>query len=61
MFTNIVDNTITWYTPEGMTAAEIMQIPKAKKFMQDEEGAELYIKQMAEQKKKDQAGGVFQD
>ncbi|KAH6905031.1 hypothetical protein BKA70DRAFT_1565413 [Coprinopsis sp. MPI-PUGE-AT-0042] len=61
MFANVVDNTMTWYTPEGMTAAEIMQIPDAKKFLKDEEGAEFYIKKMAEEKKRDQENGVFQD
>ncbi|KAH6905298.1 hypothetical protein BKA70DRAFT_1431387 [Coprinopsis sp. MPI-PUGE-AT-0042] len=61
MFANVVDNTMTWYTPEGMTAAEIMQIPDAKEFLKDEEGAEFYIKKMAEEKKRDQENGVFQD
>lgn len=61
MFANVVENTKTWYTPEGMTAAEIMQIPRVKKFLEDEEAAECYIKQMTEQKKRDRENGVFQD
>ncbi|KAH6901531.1 hypothetical protein BKA70DRAFT_1229701 [Coprinopsis sp. MPI-PUGE-AT-0042] len=61
MFVNVADNTKTWYTPEGMTAAEIMQIPHSKKFLQNEEGAEFYIKRMAEEKKRDRENGVFQE
>ncbi|KAH6904998.1 hypothetical protein BKA70DRAFT_1565391 [Coprinopsis sp. MPI-PUGE-AT-0042] len=60
-FANLADGKDTWYTPEGMTAAEIMQIPKAKRFFKDEESADFYIKYMAEQKKQDRAKGIFQN
>jgi hypothetical protein len=60
-FVNDVDGSNSWYTPEGMTAAEIMQIPRAKKFFGDESGAERYIKLMAAKKKRSQEKGIFQD
>ncbi|KAH6904993.1 hypothetical protein BKA70DRAFT_1226197 [Coprinopsis sp. MPI-PUGE-AT-0042] len=46
-FANVVDGADTWYTPEGMTAAEIMQIPGARRFFDNEEEAEFYIQYMA--------------
>ena len=58
MFQNRVEGTYTWYTPEGMTAAEIMQIPTAKNFFPDEKSAQWYIDKMAEQKKEHQAKGI---
>ena len=42
----------TWYTPEGMTAAEILAIPGAKKFFPTLERAEAYIKIKKEEKAK---------
>ncbi|KAH6873759.1 hypothetical protein BKA70DRAFT_1577661 [Coprinopsis sp. MPI-PUGE-AT-0042] len=55
VFNNVVEGTMTWYTPEGMTAAEIMQIPRAKNYLLHEGVAE------SEQKKRDRAKGIFQD
>jgi hypothetical protein len=60
-FVNPVDGGDTWYTPEGMTAAEIMQIPRAKRFFRDEFGAECYIKRMAERKRRNREKGIFQN
>jgi hypothetical protein len=60
-FVNVVDRANSWYTPEGMTAAEIMQIPRAKRLFGDESGAERYIKLMAEKKKRAEEKGIFQD
>ncbi|KAF9479896.1 hypothetical protein BDN70DRAFT_878325 [Pholiota conissans] len=40
----------TWYTPEGMTAAEILRVPGAEKYWFDEADAEAYIREMAKQK-----------
>jgi hypothetical protein len=60
-FVNDVDGGISWYTPEGMTAAEIMQVPRAKRFFGNESGAECYIKRMAEKKRRAEEKGIFQD
>ncbi|PPQ71920.1 hypothetical protein CVT26_007181 [Gymnopilus dilepis] len=40
----------TWYTPEGMSAEEILAIPRAKKYWSTVEEVEKYIKEMAEEK-----------
>lgn len=61
MFSNNADQTMTWYTPEGMSAAEIMEIPDAKNFFKDEDSARYYIEDMAEVKKKHREEGIFQD
>ncbi|KAH6904995.1 hypothetical protein BKA70DRAFT_1431571 [Coprinopsis sp. MPI-PUGE-AT-0042] len=61
VFMNMVDQTHTFYTPEGMTAAEIMQIPRARKYLWDEETAKFYIKLRAEKKKRARENGIFQD
>ncbi|KAH6873757.1 hypothetical protein BKA70DRAFT_1413194 [Coprinopsis sp. MPI-PUGE-AT-0042] len=61
VFFNKVDRTVTRYTPEGMTAAEIMQIPRAKKYLVHESVAEWYIKHMAEKKKRHREQGSFHD
>ena len=42
----------TWYTPQGMTASEILEVPGAKKYWSTAEEAERYIKEMAEEKAK---------
>jgi hypothetical protein len=58
-FINTVDGGDTWYTPEGMTAAEIMQIPGSKRLFGDESGAERYIKIKAEHKRRTEEKGMF--
>ncbi|KAH6905011.1 hypothetical protein BKA70DRAFT_1431585 [Coprinopsis sp. MPI-PUGE-AT-0042] len=60
VFSNKVEGIITSYTPEGMTAAEIMQIPRAKKYLVHESVAEWYIKHMAEKKKHHLEKGLIQ-
>jgi len=42
----------TWYTPEGMSAADILAIPDAKKYWSTVKDVEEYIKEMADQKAK---------
>ncbi|KIM37925.1 hypothetical protein M413DRAFT_448189 [Hebeloma cylindrosporum] len=42
----------TWYTPEGMSASDILAIPDAKKYWSTVEQVELYIREMAAQKAK---------
>lgn len=56
-----MDGTETWYTPEGTTALEIMEIPDAKKLFSDEDGANSYIELMAREKKKHREKGLIQD
>ncbi|KAJ3508683.1 hypothetical protein NMY22_g16534 [Coprinellus aureogranulatus] len=50
MFQNRVEGTYTWYTPEGMAAEEIMQIPTAKDFFVDVDAARWYIDYKAKEK-----------
>ncbi|KAJ3532458.1 hypothetical protein NMY22_g3508 [Coprinellus aureogranulatus] len=59
-FQNVVDNSLTWYTPEGMTAEEIMQIPTAKNFFQDEKAAQWYIDAKAKEKAELRAKGIIE-
>lgn len=51
-FTNDKTGECTWYTPEGMTAAEILAIPGAKKHWRSIGDVERYMKEMAESKAK---------
>ena len=51
-FTNDKTGESTWYTPDGMSAAEIFVIPGAKKHWGSIEEVERYIKKMAEDKVK---------
>ncbi|KAJ3510694.1 hypothetical protein NLJ89_g4530 [Agrocybe chaxingu] len=46
----------SWYTPEGMTAAEIMEIPNASKHFRSVEDAKFYIKKMAAEKAEYEGG-----
>jgi hypothetical protein len=52
-FVNKKTGESTWYTPEGMSAAEIFAIRGAKKYWVDVEDVEKYIKEMADVKVKD--------
>jgi len=45
----------TWYTPEGMSAAEILSVPDAKKYWSSIKEVEKYMEKMATQKA--EAGG----
>jgi len=49
-FTNDKTGESTWYTPQGMTSAEILAIPGAKKHWGSTEQVEEYIKKMAQEK-----------
>jgi len=40
----------TWYTPEGMTAEEILRVPGAREYWNSVSDVQEYIKEMAEQK-----------
>ncbi|CAA7258990.1 unnamed protein product [Cyclocybe aegerita] len=51
-FTNAKTGQSTWYTPEGMTAAEIFAIPGAKKYWSTTADVEVYIAKMAAEKAK---------
>jgi len=42
----------TWYTPEGMSAADILAIPDAKNYWSTVKDVKEYIKEMADQKAK---------
>ncbi|KAJ3510767.1 hypothetical protein NMY22_g15873 [Coprinellus aureogranulatus] len=57
-FGNAVDQSFTWYTPEGMTAEEIMQIPNAKNFFRDAKQAQWYIDDKAKEKAENLAKGI---
>jgi len=54
-FVNIKTNKSTWYTPEGATAAEILEVPDASKYWSSVQEVEKYIKKMAAEK--EQNGG----
>ncbi|KAJ3510765.1 hypothetical protein NMY22_g15871 [Coprinellus aureogranulatus] len=58
MFGNVVDQSYTWYTPKGMTAKEIMQIPNAKQFFRNEKQAQWYIDHKAKEKSENMAKGI---
>ncbi|KAJ3515126.1 hypothetical protein NMY22_g14530 [Coprinellus aureogranulatus] len=58
MFRNHVEDTYTWYTPEGMTAEEIMQIPTAKEFFGNLAAAQWYIDDKAREKVENLAEGI---
>ncbi|KAF9531838.1 hypothetical protein CPB83DRAFT_903985 [Crepidotus variabilis] len=49
-FTNDKTGEETWYTPDGMTASEILKIPGAKKYWKNESDVQKYIKEMAAEK-----------
>ncbi|KIM35481.1 hypothetical protein M413DRAFT_14550 [Hebeloma cylindrosporum] len=49
-FVNRKTGESTWYTPEGMTAEEILAIPDAKKYWWTTKQVEKYMKEMAAQK-----------
>ncbi|KDR70554.1 hypothetical protein GALMADRAFT_254632 [Galerina marginata CBS 339.88] len=51
-FVNKVTGESTWYTPEGMSATDILAIPDAKKYWSKAEEVEVYIKEKADEKKK---------
>lgn len=51
-FVNDKTGESTWYTPEGMTASEILQIPGARRYWSTNEEVEEYIKRMAADKVK---------
>ena len=51
-FVNKKTGQSTWYTPEGMSASDILSIPGAKKYWSTIEEVEEYIKEMADQKAK---------
>ncbi|KAF8966087.1 hypothetical protein BDZ97DRAFT_1756795 [Flammula alnicola] len=51
-FSNEKTGESTWYTPEGMSAAEILAIPDAKKYWSTTEEVEKYIRAMAAEKAK---------
>ncbi|KIM35475.1 hypothetical protein M413DRAFT_348846 [Hebeloma cylindrosporum] len=51
-FVNRKTRELTWYTPEGMTAEEILAVPGAKKYWSTTAKVEKYIKEMAAEKAK---------
>ncbi|RDB30104.1 hypothetical protein Hypma_013843 [Hypsizygus marmoreus] len=51
-FVNDKTGESTWYTPVGMSADEILQIPGAKKYWSTKEQVEEYVQQMAAEKAK---------
>ena len=44
----------SWYTPEGMTAEEILEIPGSNEYFKTKEQAQQYINQMAAEKARDE-------
>jgi hypothetical protein len=42
----------TWYTPEGMSAEEMLQIPRARVYWRDKEQVEEFMERMATRKEK---------
>ncbi|KIM35471.1 hypothetical protein M413DRAFT_430813 [Hebeloma cylindrosporum] len=49
-FANSKTGEVTWYTPEGMTAEEILAIPDANKYWWTVKDVKRYMKEMAKQK-----------
>ncbi|KDR70550.1 hypothetical protein GALMADRAFT_159776 [Galerina marginata CBS 339.88] len=51
-FVNRKTGESTWYTPEGMSAAEILAVPGAREYWSTVKEVEEYIKEKAEEKKR---------
>ena len=51
-FVNTKTDIATWFTPEGMSAADILAIPDAKKYWSTIEEVERYIELMNKEKAK---------
>jgi hypothetical protein len=47
VFRNRVTGEITWYTPKGMTAEDILQIPRARRYWAIKEDVEAFMERMA--------------
>jgi hypothetical protein len=56
-FVNRKTNKMVLYTPEGMTAEDLMQIPRAGKYFSSKEEAEEYIKRMVAERQRDTESG----
>ena len=50
----------TYYTPKGMTAEELMQIPYASAYFDTKEVAEAYIKERAVKRQRDAEEGILE-
>ncbi|RDB15122.1 hypothetical protein Hypma_012668 [Hypsizygus marmoreus] len=51
-FVNDKTGESTWYTPKGLSADEILQIPGAKKYWSTKEKVEEYVQQMNAEEEK---------